>query len=796
VIGTTLNQRFSLDKELGRGGMGAVYRATDQVLQRHVAVKILKDLNGEEVGRRLRLEAQILARLMHENIVRLYDFSEDQGTFYFIMEEVDGTSLQKRWKKVPLADRLRIVAQVAEALDYAHHQGVIHRDIKPANVLLTSTDQAKLSDFGLSILAGTTDEAGIVRGTPHYMSPEQAKGKKLDHRTDLYSLGVVLYECATGTPPFNGPVMTIMAQQATAEPDRPRARNPEVSEELEALIMALMAKAPEARPGSGREAAERIRDLVARDRLLGGPAGANGGPSPPTIDGAGPASVGLAGASASAASVAAPPSIPAPSAASLSRTSRSSGLALAKGMLEAVEAEPVVLTPDERYYCGHYLAYLLGGSRRKGFFLRRPLDPLNADRGRLLLAMTYLTKAAAEEDSVARAADLMRSRIDVRPALSPIVVRKYLAGRETPAKRKRFRQMRQQLQLACEASVRHLLDDRGVLNPGLMPQVLSDLARIAPEKTEVDDQLVLRWNRVTEVWRNNPEFRESVLRYATRRAWRDPASGLLWPEVVYPLIERARWQRRMRSTPEAIWDRLCGNLHIPDAGNRMDRAIERSVPEQVAEQLDVSLHAFVEDPELEDEEPAEATVAEASRPSMAINPASFQDLGDDRPSRGFVRLAQAEPVRFTLGELRTLWQEGIAAMRNPDPKARAAQRTLPIGPYRLAVVPSIRSRAAGQLAIRGMPNKQVEMLIPPFTGGGSNSKPVVAAWPFANNSLAVTYLDHLGNQRFIFWDATTNQQTNFDDAAHLNHTLYQLGLEAPDALDRVLSKGYRPRNPV
>src|SRR5436853_7881998 len=102
VIGTTLNGRFVLEKELGRGGMGAVYRATDQVLQRSVAVKVLKDLEGEEVGQRLRLEAQILARLLHDNIVRLYDFSEDRGTYYFIMEEVDGTSFLKRWRKVDM----------------------------------------------------------------------------------------------------------------------------------------------------------------------------------------------------------------------------------------------------------------------------------------------------------------------------------------------------------------------------------------------------------------------------------------------------------------------------------------------------------------------------------------------------------------------------------------------------------------------------------------------------------------------------------------------------------------------
>src|SRR4051794_603059 len=136
VIGTTLNQRFTLEKELGRGGMGSVYRANDQVLERRVAIKVLKDKGGDDVGKKLRLEAQILARLLHENVVRLYDFGESGGVYYFVMEEVDGTSYAKRWRQLPLFERLRVIAQVAEALDYAHHQGVIHRDVKPANVLL------------------------------------------------------------------------------------------------------------------------------------------------------------------------------------------------------------------------------------------------------------------------------------------------------------------------------------------------------------------------------------------------------------------------------------------------------------------------------------------------------------------------------------------------------------------------------------------------------------------------------------------------------------------------------------
>ena len=221
-IGTTLNQRFLLEKELGRGGMGAVYSATDQLLERKVAIKVLKEQSGEEVGKKLRLEAQIAARLLHENVVRIYDFGQAEATYFLVMEEVNGTSYSKRWRQLPLAERLRILAQVAEALDYAHHQGVVHRDVKPANVLLTANDVSKLSDFGLSMLAEQGDQMRIIRGTPHYMSPEQTRGGRLDYRTDLYSLGVMIYESATGGVPFSGTSMSIMSQHFSAEPERPQ----------------------------------------------------------------------------------------------------------------------------------------------------------------------------------------------------------------------------------------------------------------------------------------------------------------------------------------------------------------------------------------------------------------------------------------------------------------------------------------------------------------------------------------------------------------------------------------------
>ncbi len=231
---------------------------------------------------------------------------------------------------------------------------------------------------------------------------------------------------------------------------------------------------------------------------------------------------------------------------------------LAREMLSAVLATPIMLDADERYLCGHYLAFLLGGARRQGFLLNRPTDPRNADRARLILAMTWLMQVGPGPDSanIKRAAELLDTKPDIRPALNPVVIVKYLASRDTPAKRKRFRAARKQLREFSTYAQKNMSTPTGVLNPGLIPQTLDDLHKIAPPRDDVDDQLVARWNRVTDVWRDNADFRDAVLKYATARAAKDPASPSLWPEVVYPLIERARWQREFRPKHEALWDYL------------------------------------------------------------------------------------------------------------------------------------------------------------------------------------------------------------------------------------------------
>ncbi len=755
--------------------MGAVFRALDLTLQRPVAIKILRELGGPEVNDRLGLEARILARLQHDGIVRLYDFDQEDGITYFIMEEVDGPSYHLRWKELSIPERLTILASVADALDYAHHQGIIHRDLKPGNVLLTRDDRPKLSDFGLSVLMEQEQETGVARGTPVYMSPEQARGRKLDPRSDLYSLGVLLYEAATGEPPFRGNPMAIMAQHVNSEPPAPRSINPEISEALNALILRLMAKAPADRLATGAEAAAAIRHLIEGDRWRAG------------------AAPEAAEAVAETVEVAAAPAPPSEAAATSVRRSVKRRQE-AEQMIAEVERVPIALSAEERYLSGHYLAYLLGGSRRRGIFLMRPLDPRNADRARLMLAMTWLmTLRKVTEEDIARAARLLDEQVDIRPMLSPIVVIKYLRGRSDAARRKRFRKIRQALQQASKRAQSHLTDENGLLNPGLMPQNLDDLKKIAPQRTEVDDHLVDRWNRLTDAWRSRPDFRRAILRYATLRAADDPASERLWPEVVHPLIERALWQRRLRSKAEGFWDAASRVVPASAApGRMMDRAIETSVPVDDVDDLDESLEQFEPDPEyleavLDDEEFVNEPEPVSS---LTVSRASLRAItAEDGPSsRDFITLVDPDPERFTLGELRALRLEALNALKNRS--ATQGHRIVPVGPYRLAVVPSVRANKAGTVAIQGMPNKQIEMLVPSFAGGGSNAKPILAVWHYTNKSMVIGYLDQRSSPRFILWNAAVNQQSNHPDPADLNSELLKLNMEAPDRPDKALVKSF------
>jgi serine/threonine-protein kinase len=247
------SERYELNHLIARGGMAEVYRAHDRLLDRPVALKVLfPELSVDRsFVERFRREAQAAANLSHPNIVPVFDWGEDSGTYFIVMEFIDGRPLSAILKSAgPLsADRTAdIGAHVAAALGYAHKHGVIHRDVKPGNVLITDEGQVKVTDFGIARAINTEEsltQTGAVMGTATYFSPEQAEGIGVDARSDIYSLGVVLFEMVTGRPPFLGDTPVAVASKHVRDhPPAPRELNPSIPPTFEAIILKAMAKDP------------------------------------------------------------------------------------------------------------------------------------------------------------------------------------------------------------------------------------------------------------------------------------------------------------------------------------------------------------------------------------------------------------------------------------------------------------------------------------------------------------------------------------------------------------------------
>ncbi len=260
--GDILQTRYRLDAVIGRGGMGVVYRATDLQLMREVAVKVISENSSSDARERLLREARAAAALNHPNIISVYDVGEEEGTPFFVMELVHGASLSSQ-KQLELPRVVELASQICAALEHAHANQIVHRDLKPDNVLLSSsTDSIKLADLGLALpgYGARISRAGLVVGTPSYMAPEQAMGQKVDARTDLYALGVLLYELTTGRVPFTGDdPLTVVSQHVHAPVVPPRVLRPNLPRAFEAVILRLLEKNPDARFPSAAETAAALR---------------------------------------------------------------------------------------------------------------------------------------------------------------------------------------------------------------------------------------------------------------------------------------------------------------------------------------------------------------------------------------------------------------------------------------------------------------------------------------------------------------------------------------------------------
>lgn len=260
--------RYVIESEIGRGSMGVVYRARDPEIDRPVALKVLRHdrVGDKDMVRRFFREAKAAGRLSHPNIVVVYDVGQDHGTVFIAMELVQGDGLEKLIKAGPVDPEraLDLCIQAALALDYAHKHGIVHRDVKPSNIIVTPGGRIKITDFGIARIQDTPSteqtQAGSILGTPAYMSPEQVRGERVDGRSDLFSLGTILYEMLCGQKPFKGGnIVEVFQSISTASPPPLSACGKGFPDGLEEVVQKALAKEPGKRFQSGEEFSEALK---------------------------------------------------------------------------------------------------------------------------------------------------------------------------------------------------------------------------------------------------------------------------------------------------------------------------------------------------------------------------------------------------------------------------------------------------------------------------------------------------------------------------------------------------------
>lgn len=263
--------RYQIVRELGKGSMGVVYEAHDPHIDRTVALKILRPdrVTSEAFVERFLKEAKAIGRFSHPNIVTVYDVGQDHGTIYIAMEFLEGMPLDNviREKSLTIDEIVNMGVQVAKTLDYAHQKGIVHRDIKPSNILLMPNGRIKITDFGIAHIedpsADQLTQAGEILGTPAYMSPEQVVGRPVDGRSDLYSLGVILYELSTGKRPFRGANLAAVFKAVTLDnPPEPVKTSSRIPLDLSRMIMKSLRKAPEGRFQTGAAMVEALKSCL------------------------------------------------------------------------------------------------------------------------------------------------------------------------------------------------------------------------------------------------------------------------------------------------------------------------------------------------------------------------------------------------------------------------------------------------------------------------------------------------------------------------------------------------------